>query len=209
MVLLAAIGLRKTFRLITQYPGIIFIATFTFWTIGPISKSKSKSCCQLFKQEKLGISSKYTWINLALTLVCLNVANLILGDYDSVIISLGTQVIFQIVLLITFVSLLYGDSLNNFWICCLKQRFYWCGCNNCVTTQYSVLNLSTMEEDSEMQEIMNKKTNFEEQEGGSHSRKHCGINCSIFCMILLIVLLVLTVFCVVFFVVSEFFEDDD
>ena len=49
-----------------------------------------------------------------------------------------------------------------------------------------------MEEDTEMQEIMNKTPNFEEQENGSNSRKHC-INCSQCCMTLLIVLLVLTV----------------
>ena len=49
-----------------------------------------------------------------------------------------------------------------------------------------------MEEDIEMQEMMNKTPNFEEQESGSHSRKHC-INCSQCCMILLIVLLVLFV----------------
>ena len=47
-----------------------------------------------------------------------------------------------------------------------------------------------MEEDTEMQEIMNKTPNFEEQENGS--RKHC-MNCSQCCMILLIVLLVLSV----------------
>ena len=49
-----------------------------------------------------------------------------------------------------------------------------------------------MEEDTEMQEIMNKTPNFEEQENGSHSRKHC-MNCSQCCMMLLIVSLVLPV----------------
>merc|ERR1712051_755115 len=95
----------------------------------------------------------------------------------------------MIVLLITLVSLLHGDSLNN---CnCFKWQ-YWCGCKNCATTKYSVLNLVTMEEDAEMQEIMNITPNFEEQESGSHSRKHC-INCSQCCMILLILILVLSV----------------
>ena len=52
-----------------------------------------------------------------------------------------------------------------------------------------------MEEDTEMQEIMNKTPNFEEQENGSHSRKHC-MNCSQCCMTLLIVLLTLSVLAV-------------
>ena len=50
-----------------------------------------------------------------------------------------------------------------------------------------------MEEDTEMQEIMNKTPNFEEQENGS--RKHC-MNCSQCCMTLLIVLLTLSVLAV-------------
>ena len=51
-----------------------------------------------------------------------------------------------------------------------------------------------MEEDTEMQEIMNKNPNFEEQEKGSHSRKHC-INFSQLFMILLISLILLLVCC--------------
>merc|ERR1712051_1014799 len=91
---------------------------------------------------------------------------------------------------ITLVSILHGDSLNNCWCCCFRN--YWCGCKNCVTTQYSVLNVVTMEEDIKMQEIMNKTPNFEEQENGPHSRKH-STNSSQCCMILLIVLLPLSV----------------
>ena len=48
-----------------------------------------------------------------------------------------------------------------------------------------------MEEDTEMQEIMNKTPNFEEQENRTLSRKHRR-NCSQRCMILLIVVLVLS-----------------
>ena len=192
MVLLTAIGLRKTFRLVTRYPGILFIAMFSLWTIGPVSKSKSKSCCQLFKQEKLGISVKFTWINFTLSLGC-SVATSVLWASDRR--DTITMILFWIpllpmifIVLITLVSILHGDSLNN-CRCCCKWLHYWCGCKNCVTTKYSVLNLVTMEEDAEMQEIMNKTPNFEEQEKGSHSRKHC-INFSQLFMILLILLLV-------------------
>ena len=197
MVLLTAIGLRKTFRLVTRYPGILFIAMFSFWTIGPVSKSKSKSCCQLFKQEKLGISVKHTWINFTLTLGCSGANSWLLASDSGLsfsdfiahsLVSLVPLLPLIFIVLITLVSILHGDSLNNCWCCCC--RHYWCGCKNCVTTQYSVLNLVTMEEDTEMQEIMNKTPNFEEQENGS--RKHC-MNCSQCCMILLIVLLVLSV----------------
>ena len=184
MVLLLAVGLRKTFRLITHYPGILFISMFSFWTIGPVSKSESRSCCQLFKQEKLGISVKYTWINFTLSMACSVAASLFGGNVGGVFL---LPIIF--ILLITLVSLLHGDSLNK---CCrfCKWQYYWCDCcKNCVITKYSVLNLATMEEDSEMQEIMNKTPNFDEQESGSHTRKHC-INCSQCCMILFIVLLV-------------------
>ena len=199
MVLLTAIGLRKTFRLITQYPGILFVPMFSLWTIGPISKSETKSCCQLFKQEKLGISAKFTWINFILSMVCSVVTSLLLvfdldsraEDYVTIWIILAPMII---ILLITMVSLLHGDSLNNFWCCCFKWQYYWFDCcKNCVVTKYSVLNLATMEEDSEMQEILNQTPNFEEQETGSHSRKHC-INFSQCCMISLIILLVTAVF---------------
>ena len=190
MVLIIAIGLRKTFRLITEYPGILFIATFSLWTIGPVTKSESTSCCQLFKQEKLGISAKLTWINFILSMAC-SVTTSQLFEYYYL--GKGGLAIFYVpiifILGITLVSLLHGDSLNNCFCGCFK---WGCGCRNCVTTQYSVLNLATMEEDAEMQEIMNKTPNFDEQENGSHSRKHC-INCSQCCMILLIVLLVLSV----------------
>ena len=197
MVLLTSIGLRKTFRLLTQYPGILFISMFSLWTIGPVSKSESKSCCQLFKQEKLGISAKFTWINFILSMACSVVTSLLLDfdpdlrtDFSLILIILPPMII---ILLITLVSLLHGDSLNNCWCCCFKRQYYWCiCCKNCVTTKYSVLNLVTMEEDAEMQEIMNKTPNFEEQENGSYSRKHC-INCSQCCMILLILLLILSV----------------
>ena len=197
MVLLTSIGLRKTLRLLTQYPGILCISIFSLWTIGPVSKSESKSCCQLFKQEKLGISVKFTWINFILSMVCSVVTTLLLAfdlyskaDYGIIWIILAPMII---ILLITLVSLLHGDSLNNFWCCCFKWQYYWCVCcKNCVITKYSVLNLATMEEDSEMQEIMNKTPNFEEKESGSHSRKHC-INFSQCCMILLIILLVTSV----------------
>ena len=179
MVLLTAIGLRKTFRLIIQYPGIIFIAIFSFWTVGPVRKSESKICCQLFKQEKLGISSKHTWINFSLSLGC-SVATSVLLFFDqnvdkqNFILGWSVLVPMIMILLITLVSLLHGDSLNNFWCCCFQQQYHWCVCcKNCVATKYSVLNLATMEEDTEMQEIMNKTPNFEEQENGSHSRKHC------------------------------------
>ena len=198
MVLLTAIGLRKTFRLITQYPGILFVPMFSLWTIGPVSKSESKSCCQLFKQEKLGISAKFTWINFILSMVCSVVTSLLLvfdlnsrADFPLICVILAPMII---ILLITMVSLLHGDSLNNFWCCCFKWQYYWCDCcKNCVVTKYSVLNLATMEEDSEMQEILNQTPNFEEQETGSHSRKHC-INFSQCCMISLIILLVTAVF---------------
>ena len=204
MVLLTAIGLRKTFRVVTRYPGVLFIAMFSFWTIGPVSKSKSKSCCQLFKQEKLGISVKFTWINLTLSLGCTVANSWLLGSDSDLSFSAFIRSLFSLVsllpltfiVLITLISILHGDSLNNCWCCCC--RHYWCGCKNCVTTQYSVLNLVTMEEDTEMQEIMNKTPNFEEQENGSNSRKHC-INCSQCCMILLIVLLVLSVLLAIFF----------
>ena len=195
MVLLTAVGLRKTFRLIIQYPGIIFIAIFSFWTVGPVRKPESKICCQLFKQEKLGISSKHTWINFSLSLGC-SVATSVLLFFDqnvdkqNFILGWSVLVPMIMILLITLVSLLHGDSLNNFWCCCFQRQYYWClCCKNCVATKYSVLNLATMEEDTEMQEIMNKTPNFEEQENGSHSRKHC-INFSQLFMILLILLLV-------------------
>jgi len=184
VVLLTSIGLGKTLRLITQYPGVLFISTFSLWTIAPVSKSESKSCCQLFKQEKLGISAKFTWINFILSMACSVVTSLLLDfdpgfrtDFSVMWITLAPMII---TLLITLISLLHGDSLKN---CC---------CKNCVTTKYSVLNLVTMEEDLEMQEIMNKTPNLEEQENGSYSRKDC-INCSQCCMILLIVLLPLSV----------------
>jgi hypothetical protein len=197
VVLLTSIGLRKTLRLLTEYPGILCISMFSLWTIGPVSKSESKSCCQLFKQEKLGISAKFTWINFILSMVCSVVTTLLLafdlysqGDYYGTIWIILAPMI--IILLITLVSLLHGDSLNK--CCCFKWQYYWCNCcKNCVITKYTVLNLATMEEDSEMQEIMNKTPNFEEKEsGGSHSRKHC-INLSQCCMILLIILLVTSV----------------
>ena len=207
MVLLLAIGLRKTFRLITQYPGILFISMFSLWTIGPVSKSESKGCCQLFKQEKLGISAKFTWINFILSMACSVATSLLLAfDLDLQFVGFGLiwniLVPMIIILLITLVSLLHGDSLNNFWCCCFKMQYYWCDCcKNCVITKYSVLNLATMEEDIEMQEMMNKTPNFEEQERGSHSRKHC-INCSQCCMIFLIVLLVPSVLSVLNYIVG-------
>ena len=204
MVLLISIGIRKTLRLITQYPGILFISMFSFWTIGPVSKSESKSCCQLFKQEKLGISVKFTWINFILSIACSFVTTLVIEfdldlpkDFPIIWIYLTPMVI---ILLITLVSLLHGDSLNN---CRCYCKWKW-GCKNCVTTKYSVLNLVTMEEDAEMQEIMNKTPNFEEQENGSYSRKHC-INCSQCCMILLIVMLVLTVLLILGFIAFALF----
>ena len=61
-----------------------------------------------------------------------------------------------------------------------------------------------MEEDTDMQEIMNKTPNFEEQENGSYSRKCC-INCSQCCMTLLIVMLVLTVLLILGFIVLALF----
>ena len=201
MVLLTSIGLRKTLRLLTQYPGILCISIFSLWTIGPVSKSESKSCCQLFKQEKLGISVKFTWINFILSMVCSVVTSWLLAsdldlqaDYRTSNFNLALLAPMIIILMITLVSLLHGDSLNNFWCCCFKCQYHWFDCcKNCVITKYSVLNLATMEEDSEMQEIMNKTPNFEEKEsGGSHSRKHC-INFSQCCMILLIILLVTSV----------------
>ena len=169
MVLLTSIGVRKTLRLLTQYPGILCISMFSLWTIGPVSKSESKSCCELFKHKKLGISAKFTWINFILSMVCSGVTSLLLAsglysqaDYDLIWIILAPMII---ILLITLVSLLHGDSLNK---CCrFKWQYYWCDCcKNCVITKYSVLNLATMEEDSEMQEIMNKTPNFEEEESG-------------------------------------------
>ena len=201
MVLLTSIGIRKTLRLITQYPGVLFISMFSFWTIGPVCKSDSKSCCQLFKQEKLGISTKFTWINFMLSMACSVVTSLLIAPYFLLIWIILAPMI--IILLITLVSLLHGDSLNNFW-CCFKWQYYWCVCcKNCVTSKYSVLNLVTMEEDAEMQEVMNKT------KSGCHSRKHCFNCCINLFMVFLIVLLVLSVYFIVFvFIVGWFLITD-
>ena len=65
IVLWISIGLWKTLNIISRYPGIIMIATFSCWTIG---SANTKKLSQLFKsKEKIAISPVYTWMNFMIT----------------------------------------------------------------------------------------------------------------------------------------------
>ena len=64
-ILFWAVGTKKSFEIILKYPCLIVISTFTTWTVGPLD---SGACCNFFKSKKIGLSYKFTWINIILTI---------------------------------------------------------------------------------------------------------------------------------------------
>ena len=75
-----SLGFKQTISTIGQYPALILLPAFSFWTVGPMSsvlcfhgetcKSKneeiSNNSC-LGKSKTVGISYLHTWINVGLT----------------------------------------------------------------------------------------------------------------------------------------------
>ena len=96
-----SLGFKQTISTIGQYPALILLPAFSFWTVGPMSsvlcfhgetcKSKnediSNNLC-LGKSKTVGISYLHTWINVGLTtlgqfsLACLCLPKSFWTDYD-------------------------------------------------------------------------------------------------------------------------------
>ena len=74
--LLVAVGFKKTFKIIINYPAMIITPMFSYWTFGPIKQdlqsTSKKKCCNNFvtKSQFIGISFWHTWINTILSIIC-------------------------------------------------------------------------------------------------------------------------------------------
>ena len=148
IVLLFSNGFRKTLSIISRYPGVIIIATFSCWTIGPANISK---CGDLFgKDDKIGISPVHSWMNFILTtgigifsLIDMNMTTRNLNEeyYSCWIFAISNSFFPAICLaiLVTMIFLLHGDYIS----CCIP---------NCKSNQYTFLNTANMQEEFPIQE---------------------------------------------------------
>ena len=184
IVLLISNGFRKTLSIVTRYPGIVMMATFSCWTIGD---SKISKCGNLFgKDEKIGISPVHTWMNFILTtgLAIFSFTKFILKetdpDGDIFYISISTSIFFgtlmALPILVTMILLLHGDHIS----CCLCCT---CCTSNCKSNQYTLLNTANMQEELTIQEDTNQQSPFNKCCTCSYKRFSC------FCVVLFIVLI--------------------
>ena len=149
IVLLISNGFRKTLSIISRYPGVIMIATFSCWTVGPANISK---CGHLFgKDDKIGISPVHSWMNFILTTgiaifsfidMNMNTKNPKGEYYPCLIFAISNSFMIAIILaiLVTMIFLLHGDYIS----CCQRST--------CKSNQFTFLNTSNMQEEFPIQE---------------------------------------------------------
>ena len=68
-----AIGIKKTFKILTTYPAIFLMPVFSYWTIGPVKTVSTITFpfnCFDYKRRYLGVSYWHTWINTLITMIC-------------------------------------------------------------------------------------------------------------------------------------------
>ena len=64
----SSIGIKKTIKIIGEFPAMILTPAFSYWVFGPISSySTSNWCCG--GNNKLGVSFFHTWINVGITIL--------------------------------------------------------------------------------------------------------------------------------------------
>jgi hypothetical protein len=159
IVLWISIGLWKTLNIISRYPGIIMIATFSCWTIGSPNTTKLS---QLFKStEKIAISP--VWMNFIITAGASIFNTLFLMTDSEVFLSQFPEfkcifiTYLPPVIIFIAITLLMGTYTGKY-----SSSDYCCCFGNCSNTQHTILNVTTMEEDIVIQETMNQSTNTDE-----------------------------------------------
>ena len=75
---LGSLGRKKTWSVISQFPGMILLPTITFWTYSGINTKPSAECngiarklnlhLEISNNHQIGVSMLFTWINLFVTL---------------------------------------------------------------------------------------------------------------------------------------------
>ena len=134
------------------------IATFSCWTIG---SANTKKLSQLFKsKEKIGISLVYTWMNFIITAGASIFNTLFLMTDSEVFLSQFPEfkcifiTYLPPVIIFIAITLLMGTYTGKY-----SSSDYCCCLGNCSNTQHTILNVTTMEEDIVIQEMMNQSTN--------------------------------------------------
>ena len=129
------------------------MATFSCWTIGPANTSK---CGHLFgKDDKIGISPVYSWMNFILTtgigifgFINMNMNTDLNYEYYSCLIfaipNSFSPAIF-LAILVTMIFLLHGDVIS-------RDQCSTCCIPNCKSNQFTFLNTENMNEEFPTQE---------------------------------------------------------
>ena len=198
-VLIYAIGLQKTLKIIARYPGIILIAIFSFWTAGPVVTLQS-NCSLVFKNKTLGISTLYTWMNLIITLVFSILHYIVFVEDEFYLTLLIFLILLYSIVLIILILIMHGDYITN---CCCNSC---CLCfKNCHITQYTVLDTSNMENDLKIQEEINQRMDVVDLKICSKSRKNfCAIFWRSIISLPLIILLSLFYYLLFLFFLNKF-----
>ena len=68
LILVKAVGLKNTGRVIWRYPALVLMPIFSFWTMGP-PKSSNSCCGYCQRSDSIEVSYFYTLLNAAITIV--------------------------------------------------------------------------------------------------------------------------------------------
>ena len=152
--------MKKTCKALLKYPGILILPLFSFWVIGPKSKSYFSSCCS--KVKEIGISFSLSWLNICLTIggyliiMIPVVKSLCEGPYCQYFIII--VLIVPMILAILLVPII--QCLDRCCCCCCTSES--CCIANCETIQVTYLDIDNMDgipqEDVELCEKLHTTT---------------------------------------------------
>ena len=117
LIIFLALGTRKGFSTILNYPALVLLPTFNSLTFGPVCKS---GCIYRRGESKIHISWRHTWANMLFTLCGGVVASVVLEWYEQ---------IYGLILCLVFTAYM---SISIILLCC-------CQTMSCVHREYHAL----------------------------------------------------------------------